>query len=224
MRKCYQCCERERIECVRARAPNERCGVATCPARTVLSPSLSPPPSRACEALLFKRSVGAGLHVPSPCRINIVVSPSPGVVNMARVETIVFLSLVLDLFAFTIPLPLFPRIIEWYTKVGPIHREPAVLNSDEMSSARPLTPMASFHAHWLECPASDLSSITPRRTLRNGTLFSWEGSWAPSSREYEPKTMLLTLRMQFYSARCNSSCPLTLGRFPTNTVARKSSC
>ncbi|KAK0490881.1 major facilitator superfamily domain-containing protein [Armillaria novae-zelandiae] len=34
---------------------------------------------------------------------------------MARVETIVFLSLVLDLFAFTIPLPLFPRLIEWYT-------------------------------------------------------------------------------------------------------------
>ncbi|KAK7695925.1 hypothetical protein QCA50_000564 [Cerrena zonata] len=33
-----------------------------------------------------------------------------------RVEGIVFLSLVLDLFAFTIPLPLFPRIIEWYTK------------------------------------------------------------------------------------------------------------
>lgn len=33
---------------------------------------------------------------------------------MAKVETIVFLSLVLDLFAFTIPLPLFPRIIEWY--------------------------------------------------------------------------------------------------------------
>ncbi|OBZ70300.1 Major facilitator superfamily domain-containing protein 10 [Grifola frondosa] len=35
---------------------------------------------------------------------------------MAKVERIVFLSLVLDLFAFTIPLPLFPRIIEWYTK------------------------------------------------------------------------------------------------------------
>ncbi|KAF8076503.1 major facilitator superfamily domain-containing protein [Lyophyllum atratum] len=34
---------------------------------------------------------------------------------MAQVETIVFLSLVLDLFAFTIPLPLFPRLIEWYT-------------------------------------------------------------------------------------------------------------
>ncbi|KAI6163029.1 major facilitator superfamily domain-containing protein [Pisolithus thermaeus] len=34
---------------------------------------------------------------------------------MKKVENIVFLSLVLDLFAFTIPLPLFPRIIEWYT-------------------------------------------------------------------------------------------------------------
>jgi MFS family permease len=31
-----------------------------------------------------------------------------------RVETVVFLSLVLDLFAFTVPLPLFPRLIEWY--------------------------------------------------------------------------------------------------------------
>ena len=37
---------------------------------------------------------------------------------MVKVETIVFLSLVLDLFAFTIPLPLFPRIIEWYTTVS----------------------------------------------------------------------------------------------------------
>ncbi|KAA1466340.1 MFS DHA1 sub-family [Dentipellis sp. KUC8613] len=35
---------------------------------------------------------------------------------MGKVENVVFLSLVLDLFAFTIPLPLFPRIIEWYTK------------------------------------------------------------------------------------------------------------
>ena len=36
---------------------------------------------------------------------------------MVKVETIVFLSLILDLFAFTIPLPLFPRLIEWYTVV-----------------------------------------------------------------------------------------------------------
>ncbi|KZW04077.1 MFS general substrate transporter [Exidia glandulosa HHB12029] len=33
---------------------------------------------------------------------------------LGKVETIVFLSLVLDLFAFTIPLPLFPRIVDWY--------------------------------------------------------------------------------------------------------------
>lgn len=42
---------------------------------------------------------------------------------MARVETIVFLSLVLDLFAFTIPLPLFPRLIEWYTLVSDLQQQ-----------------------------------------------------------------------------------------------------
>ncbi|KAF9508276.1 hypothetical protein BS47DRAFT_242333 [Hydnum rufescens UP504] len=31
------------------------------------------------------------------------------------VERVVFFALVLDLLAFTIPLPLFPRIIKWYT-------------------------------------------------------------------------------------------------------------
>lgn len=35
--------------------------------------------------------------------------------DMKNIERVVFLSLVLDLFAFTIPLPLFPRIVEWYT-------------------------------------------------------------------------------------------------------------
>ncbi|EJD53739.1 MFS, DHA1 sub-family [Auricularia subglabra TFB-10046 SS5] len=33
---------------------------------------------------------------------------------LGAIESIVFVSLVLDLFAFTIPLPLFPRIIDWY--------------------------------------------------------------------------------------------------------------
>ena len=37
---------------------------------------------------------------------------------MASVELVVFLSLLLDLFAFTIPLPLFPRLIQWYTLVS----------------------------------------------------------------------------------------------------------
>ncbi|KAF6754503.1 major facilitator superfamily domain-containing protein [Ephemerocybe angulata] len=36
-----------------------------------------------------------------------------------KLKTVVFLSLILDLFAFTIPLPLFPRIIEWYTLRAP---------------------------------------------------------------------------------------------------------
>ena len=39
---------------------------------------------------------------------------------MAKVELIVFISLILDLFAFTIPLPLFPRLIEWYSLVGQV--------------------------------------------------------------------------------------------------------
>lgn len=38
---------------------------------------------------------------------------------MAKVETVVFFSLILDLLSFTMPLPLFPRLIEWYTVVCP---------------------------------------------------------------------------------------------------------
>ncbi|KAF8339027.1 MFS DHA1 sub-family [Cantharellus anzutake] len=33
----------------------------------------------------------------------------------ARIQRVVFFALVIDLLAFTIPLPLFPRLIEWYT-------------------------------------------------------------------------------------------------------------
>lgn len=51
---------------------------------------------------------------------------------MARVETIVFLSLVLDLFAFTIPLPLFPRIIEWFTKVRLFFLKSVYYESDKI--------------------------------------------------------------------------------------------
>ncbi|KAG8744357.1 hypothetical protein FRC11_013488, partial [Ceratobasidium sp. 423] len=32
------------------------------------------------------------------------------------IQKIVVLALILDLFAFTIPLPLFPRLIDWYTR------------------------------------------------------------------------------------------------------------
>ncbi|EJU06267.1 MFS DHA1 sub-family [Dacryopinax primogenitus] len=36
--------------------------------------------------------------------------------SIAHVKTVVVLALIVDLLAFTIPLPLFPRIIEWYTQ------------------------------------------------------------------------------------------------------------
>ena len=49
---------------------------------------------------------------------------------MTKVETIVFLSLVLDLFAFTIPLPLFPRLIEWYTLVCQFIRGECIPDSE----------------------------------------------------------------------------------------------
>ena len=48
-----------------------------------------------------------------------------------KVERVVFLSLLLDLFAFTIPLPLFPRIIEWYTVVS----RGVFVESDELLNA-----------------------------------------------------------------------------------------
>jgi len=37
-------------------------------------------------------------------------------VSITNVKVVVVLALILDLLAFTIPLPLFPRIIEWYTQ------------------------------------------------------------------------------------------------------------
>jgi len=56
-----------------------------------------------------------------------------------KVERVVFLSLLLDLFAFTIPLPLFPRIIEWYTVVshGVSVESDKVLNKIQRESAYP---------------------------------------------------------------------------------------
>lgn len=56
-----------------------------------------------------------------------------------KVERVVFLSLLLDLFAFTIPLPLFPRIIEWYTVVsfGIFLEADKRLNNPQRESAHP---------------------------------------------------------------------------------------
>ena len=60
--------------------------------------------------------------------------------NMAiKIERVVFLSLLLDLFAFTIPLPLFPRIIEWYTVVscGILVEADKGLNNPQRESPHP---------------------------------------------------------------------------------------
>lgn len=55
-----------------------------------------------------------------------------------KVERVVFLSLILDLFAFTIPLPLFPRIIEWYTVVSSCAvTGEEILNNIQRESAQP---------------------------------------------------------------------------------------
>lgn len=61
-----------------------------------------------CSVILYLITVKRSLHT------SYLLTYS----SMAKVETVVFLSLILDLFAFTIPLPLFPRLIEWYTVVS----------------------------------------------------------------------------------------------------------
>ena len=58
-----------------------------------------------------------GSKVSEPLDRSTVTTP-PRFTMAIKVERVVFLSLLLDLFAFTIPLPLFPRIIEWYTVVS----------------------------------------------------------------------------------------------------------
>ena len=58
-----------------------------------------------------------------------------------KVQRIVFLSLLLDLSTFTVPLPLFPRIIEWYTVVSRALNifvvADEVLNDSQRESAHP---------------------------------------------------------------------------------------
>ncbi|KIY49314.1 MFS, DHA1 sub-family [Fistulina hepatica ATCC 64428] len=61
---------------------------------------------------------------------------------MAKIELIVFLSLVLDLFAFTIPLPLFPRIIEWFAQ-----RE---LGSDSTFLAQTLAAVSTIRSYFYQ--------------------------------------------------------------------------
>ena len=51
-----------------------------------------------------------------------------------------FLSLLLDLFAFTIPLPLFPRVVEWHTVVNCgifLEADKRLKNRSQRESAHP---------------------------------------------------------------------------------------
>lgn len=67
----------------------------------------------------FSKSYPNPIHKsPKPLRWSTVATIARFAMTI-KVERVVFLSLLLDLFAFTIPLPLFPRIIEWYTIVSP---------------------------------------------------------------------------------------------------------
>ena len=73
-----------------------------------------------------------------------------------KVERVVFLSLLLDLFAFTIPLPLFPRIIEWYTIVS---RGTFVETSRSTAySANPHTLMVSWQERSISSRVHETSS------------------------------------------------------------------
>lgn len=105
---------------------------------------------------------------------------------MPKVQTIVFLSLILDLFAFTIPLPLFPRLIEWYTIVS---NDLALVTLNRSSSIfffayreRALIPMAFSRSRYVQCPMSGACSTTQARNPNDGILYFLVDLWAQSSR------------------------------------------
>lgn len=106
--------------------------------------------------------------------------------TMAKVETVVFLSLVLDLFAFTIPLPLFPRLIEWYTVVSCTHSTVHVLSNphDIIShSEKSQIPTVSWPAPSNSSRPSDLCSINLVLSLNDGMSFFLADLWVPSFRQ-----------------------------------------
>lgn len=102
---------------------------------------------------------------------------------MAKVETIVFFSLVLDLFAFTIPLPLFPRIIEWYTVVSKNRSTVHVYSIDILHSERFQTPTVSWPVLCNSSHPLDLFSTNLVLSLSAGMSFFLEALWVPSFRE-----------------------------------------
>ena len=76
--------------------------------------------------------------------------------------------------AFTIPLPLFPRIIDWYTKVSRVRCDkPTHLTRYGLSSESPRIQMASYLEHSLSCPEREAFYTRQPQTLKNGMLCFW---------------------------------------------------
>ena len=106
---------------------------------------------------------------------------------MGKVENVVFLSLVLDLFgeclqpchcgvsrervAFTVPLPLFPRIIEWYTQVCVPSRPMCSLNLNHVLRGNHRIPMVFYPGHYGLCPQFVGGFTNHLTTRRDGISF-----------------------------------------------------
>ena len=118
-----------------------------------------------------------------------------------KVERVVFLSLLLDLFAFTIPLPLFPRIIEWYTIVscGISVEADKELNNPQRESAYPdgflartLHLVSSTRNLLLRTPAKNpqkwdivlLGEFKVKTMVIAFSMILQEGSWDQFSRQF----------------------------------------
>lgn len=109
---------------------------------------------------------------------------------MGKVENVVFLSLVLDLFgeclqwqhchsgvrrepvAFTIPLPLFPRIIEWYTQVCVPPHLACVLNPNQILRGNHRIPMVFYRGHYGRC-LQFVGGFTNHLTTRRDGILSF---------------------------------------------------
>lgn len=120
-----------------------------------------------------------------------------------KVERVVFLSLLLDLFAFTIPLPLFPRIIEWYTIVSGriVAGVEDVLNNTQRESAYPdgflartLRLVSETRNLLLRTPGKNpqkwdivlLGEPKAKAKCSISQRFIQEGSWGQYSRQFRP--------------------------------------
>ena len=156
-----------------------------------------------------------------------------------KVERVVFLSLLLDLFAFTIPLPLFPRIIEWYTVVsrGTFRECGELLNNIQRESVYP----DGFLARTLHFVSGTRNLLlrTPAKNPQKWDIVLLGGSGVgmtddaflnhPLRRTYGVNllvsltALLVYTRFDGITARYNSSSHLTSAHCLTSTAGNESS-